>query len=159
MQQRSKQPFLGCQGQQNGLAGVLKEGSSVLRLSLLHPVSVGPEGAGIDQLADGLQGVRVPHHQLPGDRLDQPVLVVNTDRCQDGQADHLQHRGNRLEFMASSTMGPDWPQHIPRSCYPCREVGRETGSWHRYLLPCEQYGLFPSVPLRSELQVSPKCVT
>lgn len=88
---------LGGHGQQDGLGRVLEQRRSVLRLSLLDPVAVDLEGARVDELADGLHGVRVALDHLLGDGLGAPVVAVDSHRCEDGDANHLEgkHYGCR----------------------------------------------------------------
>lgn len=76
-------------GHEDGLGSVLEQRRSVLSLSLLHPVAVYLEGARIDELADGLDGVRVTLKHLLGDRFCASVVAVDLHGGQDGHADDL----------------------------------------------------------------------
>lgn len=76
-------------GHEDGLGGVLEQRRSVLSLSLLHPVAVYLEGARIDELADGLDGVRVALEHLLGNGFRAAVVAVDSHGGQDGHADDL----------------------------------------------------------------------
>lgn len=76
-------------GHEDGLGGVLEQRRSVLSLSLLHPVAVYLEGARIDELADGLDGVRVALEHLLGNGFRASVVAVDSHGGQDGHADDL----------------------------------------------------------------------
>ncbi|CAG6003703.1 unnamed protein product [Menidia menidia] len=66
---------LGGDGQQDGLWRVLEKCSSVLSLALLDPVAVDLESAGVYELADGLDRVRVAADHLFGDGLGTPTFL------------------------------------------------------------------------------------
>lgn len=76
-------------GHEDGLGGVLEQRRPVLSLSLLHPVAVYLEGARIDELADGLDGVRVALEHLLGNGFRASVVAVDSHGGQDGHADDL----------------------------------------------------------------------
>lgn len=80
---------LGRDGHEDGLGGVLEQRRPVLSLSLLHPVAVDLEGARIDELADGLDGVRVALEHLLGDGFGTSVVAVDPHGGQDSHADDL----------------------------------------------------------------------
>lgn len=63
--------------QQDGFGSVLEKCRSVLSLAFLHPVAVDLEGTGVDELADGLDGVRVALDHLLGDGLGTAVVAVD----------------------------------------------------------------------------------
>lgn len=79
----------GCDGHEDGLGGVLEKRCSVLSLSLLHPVPVDLEGARVNELADGFDGVGVALEHLLGDGFGPSVIAVDSHGGQDGQADDL----------------------------------------------------------------------
>lgn len=83
---------LGRYGHEDGLGAVLKQRRSVLSLSLLHPVAVYLEGARIDELADGLDGVRVALKHVLGNGFRASVVAVDSHCGQDGHADDLSKR-------------------------------------------------------------------
>lgn len=80
---------LGSHRQQDGLGSVLKQCRSVLSLALLDPVAVDLERAGVDELADGLDRVRVAHDHLLGDRLGAAVVAVDPHGGQHSHANDL----------------------------------------------------------------------
>lgn len=80
---------LGRDGHEDGLRSVLEQRCSVLSLSLLHPVAVYLEGARINELADGLDGIRVARKHLLGDRFCASVVAVDSHGGQDCHADDL----------------------------------------------------------------------
>lgn len=80
---------LGRDGHEDGLRSVLEQRCSVLSLSLLHPVAVYLEGARIDELTDGLDGIRVTLKHLLGDGFCASVVAVDPHGGQDSHADDL----------------------------------------------------------------------
>lgn len=80
---------LGRDGDQDGLGGVLKKCCSVLSLSLLDPVAVYLERTRIDELADGLDSVRVALQHVLGDGFCTPVVAVDSHCGQNSHADDL----------------------------------------------------------------------
>lgn len=52
-------------------------------------MAVDLEGARVDELADGLDGVRVALDHLLGDGFGAPVVAVDAHRGQNGHADDL----------------------------------------------------------------------
>lgn len=65
------------QGKEHSLGCVLEEGSSVLLLSLLHPVAVHSESVGVDESAQRPESIGVTDDDLPGHRLHPAVLVID----------------------------------------------------------------------------------
>lgn len=79
-------------GQQDGLGSVLKKCCSVLSLAFLHPVAIDLERAGVDELADGLDGVRVALDHLLGDGLGAAVIAVDSHCGEHSHANDLMER-------------------------------------------------------------------
>lgn len=80
---------LGRDGHEDGLGGVLEQCRPVLSLSFLHPVAVYLEGARVDELADGLDGVRVALEHVLGNWFSASVVAVDSHGGQDRHADDL----------------------------------------------------------------------
>lgn len=80
---------LGRDWQQDGFGSVLKERRPVLGLAFLDPVAVDLEGARVDELADGFDGVRVALDHLLGDGFGAAVVAVDAHCGEDGHADDL----------------------------------------------------------------------
>lgn len=76
-------------GQQDGLGSVLEKCRSVLRLALLDPVAVDLEGTRVNELANGLDRVRVTFDHLLGDRFDSAVAAVDAHGGEYCEADDL----------------------------------------------------------------------
>lgn len=70
------------QGEEHSLGCVLKKGSPVLLLSLLHPVAIDSESVGINESAQRPEGIGVTDDNLPGHRLHPAVLVIDPHRSQ-----------------------------------------------------------------------------
>lgn len=67
------------QAQKHDLGCVLKEGSSILLLPLLHPVSVDAEGTAVDEFADPADGVGISGQHVPGQGPCPSVTAVDPD--------------------------------------------------------------------------------
>lgn len=80
---------LGHYWQQDGFGSVLKESRPVLSLAFLDPVAVDLEGARVDELADGFDGVRVALDHLLGDRFGAAVVAVDAHCGENSHADDL----------------------------------------------------------------------
>lgn len=80
---------LGCDRQQDGFGSVLEKCCSVLSLALLDPVAVDLEGTCVDELADGLDGVRVTLDHLLGDGLGSAVVAVDSHCGENSHANDL----------------------------------------------------------------------
>lgn len=83
---------LGGHRQQDGFGSVLEKCCSVLGLALLHPVAVDLERTGVDELADGLDGIRVALDHLLGDGLGSAVVAVDPHRGENSHADDLREK-------------------------------------------------------------------
>lgn len=80
---------LGHHWQQDGFGSVLKECRPVLSLAFLDPVAVDLEGARVNELADGFDGVRVALDHLLGDRFGAAVVAVDAHCGENSHADDL----------------------------------------------------------------------
>lgn len=80
---------LGRYRQQDGFGSVLKERRPVLGLAFLHPVAVDLEGARVDELADGFDGVRVALDHLLGDGFGAAVVAVDAHCGENSHANDL----------------------------------------------------------------------
>ncbi len=80
---------LGSYRQQDGLGSVLKKCCPVLSLALLDPVAVDLERTRVDELADGLDSVRVALDHLLGDGLGSAVVAVDSHCGENSHANDL----------------------------------------------------------------------
>ncbi len=83
---------LGSNRQQDGFGSVLEKCCSVLSLALLDPVAVDLERTGVNELADGLDSVRVAPDHLLGDGLGTAVVAVDSHCCENSHANDLEER-------------------------------------------------------------------
>lgn len=83
---------LGSHRQQDGLGSVLEKCCSVLSLSLLDPVAVDLERTRVNELADGLDGVRVALDHLLGDGLGTAVVAVDSHCGKNSHANYLKEK-------------------------------------------------------------------
>lgn len=83
---------LSSQRQQDGLGSVLEKCCSVLSLALLDPVAVDLECTRVNELADGLDSVRVALDHLLGDGLGTAVVAVDSHCGEDSHADNLKEK-------------------------------------------------------------------
>lgn len=78
--------------QQDGLRSVLEKCCSVLGLAFLDPVAVKLEGTAVNELAYGLDGVRVTLDHLLGDGLGTAVIAVDSHCGKHSYANDLLER-------------------------------------------------------------------
>lgn len=123
--------------QQNGFGSVLEQGCSVLSLALLHPVSIDLEGTGVDELADGLDCVRVALYHIFGHRLGAAVVAIDSHGGQHSHAYDLKKQGHSQKCVSPK----EWCLDNMRSTKPLSNQ-----PWH-------QNNMFPhlKLPVRTEV--------
>lgn len=152
---------LGRDRQQDGFGSVLKERRPVLGLAFLHPVAVDLEGARVDELADGLDGVRVALDHLLGDGFGAAVVAVDAHRGQNSHANDLREESRWAQFIQTegicsgrAPLGSDTLPGISFSPWTaCRDwtlaprpqhTGRRTSGWERPSLWIAAWGPPPT---------------
>lgn len=141
---------LGRYRQQDGFGSVLKERRPVLGLAFLHPVAVDLEGARVDELADGFDGVRVALDHLLGDGFGAAVVAVDAHCGENSHANDLreesQRKGNEshadaelllaqrclLQDLVTGIRCSPWTACMDWTLAPHpRRTGKRTSGWER----------------------------
>lgn len=128
---------LGRYWQQDGFGSVLKERRPVLGLAFLDPVAVDLEGARVDELADGFDGVRVALDHRLGDGFGAAVVAVDAHGGQNGHANDLREESRWVLRLAWTS------KKISLMFMLCSSVLSAAGAcqWDRTLTLNRLYGL------------------